>query len=350
MTDESSTYAAAVRALTHFELAGPPSDGPPLLRKIDTGLINRSFEVSRGTNRWILQRLNPIFSREIHSNIAAVSAHLHRHNLNSTALIPSQHGKLEVDLEEDGVWRLLTYISGETHDTLRSETMAESAARLLASWHRVGESVQHEFVHPRRAHDPSRHLKTLQDSLAACREHRAFARISALSSQIIAQIADLAPLPELPRKMVHGDPKLNNLRFEGHEAVALIDLDTVGPGYLGFEIGDALRSWCNTSAEDDPHASFSQDYFSAVVNGYRQGWQSGLSPDEEQAFVLGVEWIALELAMRFANDALRESYFAWDPQRYSSATEHNLARATAQLNLARSAKSQRQDRVDRLRR
>ena len=44
--------------------------------------------------------------------------------------------------------------------------------------------------------------------------------------------------------------------------------------------------------------------------------------------------ICLELAARFLADALNESYFAWDPERFSSAADHQLARASNQLDLA----------------
>jgi hypothetical protein len=46
-----------------------------------------------------------------------------------------------------------------------------------------------------------------------------------------------------------------------------------------------------------------------------------------------VEWVALELCARFSADALRESYFGWDPTRYASRGEHNLARARGQWAL-----------------
>ncbi|MCY3730798.1 MAG: hypothetical protein OXF98_05600, partial [Rhodospirillaceae bacterium] len=50
--------------------------------------------------------------------------------------------------------------------------------------------------------------------------------------------------------------------------------------------------------------------------------------------------VTVELAARFAADALAESYFGWDPARYATACEHNQARARSQLGLARSILSQ----------
>lgn len=56
-----------------------------------------------------------------------------------------------------------------------------------------------------------------------------------------------------------------------------------------------------------------------------------------------VETIALELAARFARDALEESYFGWDRVNYSAAWQHNLHRAQRQLALANSYAKQRSE-------
>ncbi len=72
----------------------------------------------------------------------------------------------------------------------------------------------------------------------------------------------------------------------------------------------------------------------------------GLAPGERESLALGLERIALELAARFATDALEERYFAWDPARFASRGEHDLLRARGQLSLYRQA---RETRVERLR-
>ena len=49
--------------------------------------------------------------------------------------------------------------------------------------------------------------------------------------------------------------------------------------------------------------------------------------------MLGVEWVSLELGARFAADALFESYFGWDANRFPGRGEHNLVRARGQWSL-----------------
>ena len=60
-----------------------------------------------------------------------------------------------------------------------------------------------------------------------------------------------------------------------------------------------------------------------------------LPEDERRALLLGPDWISLELAARFAADALNESYFGWNPERFAGRGEHNLVRARGQLSLHR---------------
>jgi aminoglycoside phosphotransferase (APT) family kinase protein len=143
----------------------------------------------------------------------------------------------------------------------------------------------------------------------------------------------------LPLRVCHGDLKFNNILFAGkvsparESPVCLIDLDVVGPLSLAHELGDAWRSWCNRAGEDDEQAILDLDIFRASLDGYREGRGRALEDDERGGLLLGVEWVSLGLAARFAADALHESYFGWDPRRFPGRGEHNLVRARGQWSL-----------------
>ena len=104
------------------------------------------------------------------------------------------------------------------------------------------------------------------------------------------------------------------------------------------ELGDALRSWCNPASENVTRAEFDLDIFAAAMDGYRSA--AALTPDEWSAIGPGIERICIELAARFARDALEESYFGWDPA-YGGRGEHNLLRARGQASLASSVREKR---------
>jgi Ser/Thr protein kinase RdoA (MazF antagonist) len=120
----------------------------------------------------------------------------------------------------------------------------------------------------------------------------------------------------------------------------MIDLDTLGRGYLAYELGDALRSWGNRAGEDQPEADFDAEVLRAVVAGYARTCPTAVSDEEICSAVTGLETVSLELASRFAADAILDSYFGWDATRYPTRRAHNLARARGQFSLAGAVKRQ----------
>jgi aminoglycoside phosphotransferase (APT) family kinase protein len=141
--------------------------------------------------------------------------------------------------------------------------------------------------------------------------------------------------------LAHGDLKISNLHFSAQgRAIALLDLDTMGYLSLDVELGDAWRSWCNPVAEDAAETVFDLDLFEASARGYLAN--RALSSEDREALPGGVERICLELAARFAADAIHESYFGWNPSVAAGRGEHNLLRASGQFCLAQSVRTQRQ--------
>lgn len=310
---------------------------PDSIQHLNVGLINQSFAVRRSSgDECILQRVNGIFSTTVNDDIDAVTRHIHSKGLTTPLLIPSKAGNRYVT--DDGqVWRLLSRIRGETHESVRTDTEATEAGRILGSFHQA----LNDFAEPLSSsrppvHDLDRHLKFLRATAQAQDNHQALMDVTAVSEQIFEMEASMMPLPKTPDRLVHGDPKISNVIFDQRRAVCLIDLDTIGRTQVALELGDALRSWCNPVGEDSPEASFSIERFHAALQGYRRGAPGLLSTDEWNCVPDATLSIALELAARFAADALNESYFGWDPKRFSSASQHNLARASAQLELAKS--------------
>ena len=146
----------------------------------------------------------------------------------------------------------------------------------------------------------------------------------------------------MPPCIVHGDLKISNILFDDDdEAVGLIDLDTMAISDLEVELGDALRSWCNATTEDAPDPQLRLEIFEAALLGYASHAGEHFDETARRAAVRGLERITLELAARFASDAIRECYFGWDSAVAASRGEHNLLRARNQLELARQVATQR---------
>lgn len=331
----TAAYVEAVGGDGDFDLRRGPRTSPRV-SPLGNGLINQTWRVETELEPFVLQRVNPVFSPEIHHNIRAVTGRLRAAGIFTPELLDADHG-LPWAVDDHGeVWRLMTYVSGRSFDTVQSLAQARSAGALVARVHEALELLEHEFVGLRTGvHDTAAHLARLRAALAEHRAHRLYDAVAPLAEAILEASARLVPLPELPETICHGDLKFNNLRFssDGEQAICLVDLDTFAPMSLAFELGDAWRSWCNRGGETEAGVGFDLDVFAAAYHGYASARRRVLTPDERRGVVLGVEWISLELAARFCADALQESYFGWDPARYASRGDHNLARARGQLRL-----------------
>ncbi len=317
---------------------------PAVARRADSGLINASYLVrDAGHLVGVLQRLNTgIFKAHVHEDIEAVTAHLAAKGLTTPRLVRTLEGGLWHETADGEVWRMLTPVGDRTVEKLTDPADAHSAGALVAAFHRATADLGWEFVHVRGGfHDTGLRLNQLADALALHPNHRLFGEVKSLADGLFAAWEGWDGPTVLPERVVHGDLKISNLRFEGPRAVALIDLDTLGRGTLDAELGDAFRSWCNPASEDTTEAVFDLALFEAAVRGYAEGSQGSVTPDEVRSIAPGVERICVELAARFATDALMEGYFGWDPTRFATRGEHNLLRARGQASLARAVREQR---------
>jgi len=304
---------------------------------LGSGLINQTWLISSGAGRYVLQQLNPVFPPAINEDIQVVTAHLRARGLVAPELLPTTDGRLWVEAE-GRVYRLMTHVDGVSRNRLSGPVEAREAGALLARFHRALADLDHEFPNQRLGvHDTGRHLQTLRQALIDHATHRDIAAIRPLAENILHLAGALPVLPVVPDRIVHGDPKINNLLFDtatGH-ALCFIDLDTLGPMPLPLELGDALRSWCNPAGEDHRQSAFALDLFAAAVDGYAEVAAGWITAKESGAIVAGTLTIYVELAARFCADALRETYFGWDAQRFSSRSAHNQVRAESQLTAAR---------------
>jgi Ser/Thr protein kinase RdoA (MazF antagonist) len=340
-----ASVAQAQAVVASFGLAG--ARVAPLGR----GLINDTFAVDGDEGAFVLQRVHPVFAPEIHHNILAVTEHLARRRLLTPRLRSTTEGAPWL-AHEGGVWRLMTRMPGVSVDAVRSPAQAHAAAALLAGFHSALGDLPHAFVGLRAGvHDTPVHLARLAEAVAEHQAHRSYASVAPLAAAILGRAAELPPLDGLPLRIVHGDPKINNILFESADPpgcerpLCLIDLDTVAPMPLPLELGDALRSWCNQRGEDERVARFDLATHDAVLAGYLGACTLELAAAEREALLHGVEWITLELAARFAADALREQYFGWDRARFPAAGEHNLVRAAGQWSLHEQVLAARSERA-----
>jgi hypothetical protein len=122
------------------------------------------------------------------------------------------------------------------------------------------------------------------------------------------------------------------------KAVSIIDLDTVMPNLVQYDIGDCLRSCCNTMGEEG--ADFSEVQFDlkrceAVLSGYTEAARRFMTVEDFDFLFDAVRLIPFELGLRFYTDFLEGNvYFKVSHQ------GQNLDRAMVQFKLVESIERQ----------
>lgn len=317
--------------LAHFAITHPLPVEP-----VHQGLMHSTWFVGAD---YVLQKLHPkLATAAIVADYIAVTTHLARKGLVAPRLIPTRAGD-GVLVDADGWWRLTTRVPGTTRQKVRNAADCEAGARALGRFHAAMADLEHVFGSTHPLHDTAGHLARL-DAARVAPEHAADEPLIAeAAAEIHREIEPLLLANELPRRVVHGDPKISNVMFDGGEAIGLIDLDTCNRHSVLVDLGDAMRSWCRDGYEDELQR-FHLDRFEAILKGYAAEGLA-LTPAERAGLVDCGRLITLELASRFARDVLEDEYFAWDAARYASRRAHNLARMQSMLHLARDMASKR---------
>lgn len=323
--------AVAVAVLHAYRLR------PKSIERVTLGHINLTFRVEADEGWFALQRLHPAFGPEVHHDIEAVTAHLATRGVETPRLVRTRAGDLWTADADGRPWRLLTWLPGEVLLAAESPAQCAAAGACLARVHAALWEFDHAFAHRRGdVHDTASHLARLRAAIHAHAGHPRLPEVESLATQIQIAAATLVLPPDLPLRIVHGDPKISNFVFAPDgSARAMIDLDTFSRMALPLEVGDALRSWCNPRGEESGEP-VDVEHFRATLGAYADTIGGLPTRAEREAIPRATALIAVELAARFATDALQESYFAWDRSRFASAAEHNLVRARAQLALGRS--------------
>jgi Ser/Thr protein kinase RdoA (MazF antagonist) len=326
--------------------------------------INRTWVLTdttrRAGSRVLLQRLHPVFGATVNADLETVTEHLASHGLETPRLIRPTAGGTHVVDGAGQLWRLQSFIEGLCFATAENAEQLASAARLLALFHRALVDLTKPLLHHRPLHDTRarlNHLGAVLSSEQGRRDRIAQDIGNAILEHATGAQVDFSAFPHWLR---HGDPKLSNILFFSDrptQALCFVDLDTVSPGPLAHELGDALRSWCNRAGEDSTEPEIPLEYFDAALRGYAEGCTCvapglaplPLTPHELESAVYGFETLCVELASRFAADLIDDSYWGWDERRFASRHEHNRVRALSQLGLARGVRARRDDLLRRAR-
>jgi Ser/Thr protein kinase RdoA (MazF antagonist) len=330
--------------------------GAPACERYGSGLINDTWRCVVGgggaTHRYILQRINgAVFPRPdlVMENIETVTAHLRQRLERTGAALPdaqvpiplrTRDGRSFLRDAHGAYWRMFPFIEeGMVFDAIQGPAHAHEVGRCLGRFHALVADLPPDRMHdtlPGFHHTPA----YLEDLRAAARSDTAgrAADVRRELDLVEARTADAAMLlaardsGRIPVRVVHNDPKVNNIMIDRvtGRALCMLDLDTVKPGIVHFDFGDCVRSTANPAGEDaDPgDVEFDGRCYEAIREGYLQEASDSLTSEERALLPLSVRIITFELGVRFLADHLRgDRYFR------TVRSGQNLHRARVQFRL-----------------
>lgn len=313
-----------------------------------SGHINRTYLMTDGQGRHtVLQEINTHVFRDVPglmANFAAVCAHLRRRDpdpRHSLALIPTRDGALFHRTADGRCFRLMNFISGgicldtpESADDLRQTGVAFGQfQRLLAYF--PADTLVETIPH---FHDTPDRFRLLHEAIredAAGRLHTVRAEVDALLAheEEAGFLARLQASGDLPLRVTHNDTKLNNVMLDAatRRPLCVMDLDTVMPGLVAHDFGDAIRTGASTAAEDETDLTrmgLDTGMYRAFAEGFLGACGDSLTPAETETLPWGAKLMTLENAVRFLTDHLQgDVYFR------IHRPNHNLDRCRAQMAL-----------------
>ncbi len=301
----------------------------------------------------ILQKVNThVFSdpEGLMENIYQITSYLQKKKPSQKQLnlIPTSSGKIYYQATDGSVWRMYERIPN-CYSTQITQNLRQvyEAGRVTGNFLK---QLQDYPVHSLNISIPDFHNtpKRYQDFLQA---------LSAADADLVQTVQpEIEFLHErsdhfglfwealheqrLPWRVTHNDTKLDNILFDldTHQAICLIDLDTIMPGSALFDFGDALRAMGNPAAEDESDVTkveFQMPVFEAYTQGYLAAAGDILTKQETSWLALSPWLITIEIGMRFLTDYLQNN-----PYFRIHYPQQNLNRCRTQFKLASDMENQ----------
>lgn len=318
---------------------------------IQMGNVNRTYKVNfmlpEGKPKsFLVQNVNTYAFRNpvgLMDNIDKVTEHIRSKKPGQLAL-HFHHTADRKTYVVDGknFWRMTNYVPSVTYNTVSDLDVVRNAGKAFGEFQMdlADFDITALFETIPGFHNTRRRYETL---ITAIREDKA-GRASEVKEEIdfllsvqdlACRLTDMCDAGELPLRVTHNDTKINNVLFhpENNTAMIVIDLDTVMPGLMGHDFGDAIRFAANFVEEDSREyhkVGVDLDIFRAFAEGFLSMTAGTMTDAEIRTLALSCFVLTAELATRFLADYLDgDLYFK------INSPDHNLVRTRCQIALAK---------------
>ncbi len=321
------------------------------------GHINDTY-ICEAAPRVILQRINiKVFKNpdEVMENIYNVTQHLKkkieklggnpdRETLN---VIHTKEGKNYYKLDDENYFRMYRLIEDSvSFDTVENPVQLYHAGKAFGKFQNMLDDYPADKLYETIVdfHNTPERVKQLEAAisknaagrLVAVKDEVNFAiEYAKYASKIIDEMAN----GTVPLRVTHNDTKMNNVLFDKDtlEGVCVIDLDTVMPGSVLYDFGDALRFGASSGSEDETDLSkiwFDLERFDQFAKGFLGETAKCLTEKEIELLPMSALLMTYECGIRFLADYLNgDTYFKVHRE------HHNLDRARTQFKLVKDIES-----------
>lgn len=323
-----------------------------------------TFKNGKKSEKYLLQKINSYVFQEpylVMKNIELVTNHIKniedktQQTLNFVRTLDGELMYTHINSDgEKEYYRMYEYIDdcmsyNTFSDCDNPEEIAYQAGRSFGIFHKMlndfpvnllCETIPNFHNTPKRFDDL---LKAIENGIT----NRAF-ECSEEIVYLISKIKEYSSIwdclgKSIPVRVTHNDTKLNNILMNSttHEGIAVIDLDTIMPGSLLFDIGDGIRSACSNCFEDETDESkifLNLDLTKAYLKGYMEEMAEFLTAAEVNNIGLSICILTYELTLRFLTDYInKDIYFK---VKYKT---HNKDRFRNQFLLLKDVESKAQE-------
>ncbi len=313
--------------------------------KIGIGHIHQSFRIDTTESSYFLQKINDrVFPVDkLASNIRMVTDHLRgaytdNDQYMSLSVVSSKDVKDYVK-EGNHYWRMFDFMDGlRSYDNPLPEQIGEGA-RAFGAFTKALDGISTSKVQEiiPKFQSMKYRLDQLKTSTETCSEDRLNECLDELSivnklRSLVLELENAWSSDVLPTRIIHNDTKFNNVLFDkSNKARCVVDLDTVMPGVIHFDLGDGLRTTATTAREDEERletVEISKGRYDAFLSGYLDGL-GDISESEEKFIPYAGMYMSMIMGIRFLADYLNGNQYY-----HVEFPEQNWFRARCQLHLA----------------
>lgn len=338
---------------------------------IKTGNINDTYVINTrtydGIKQYIVQRVNTtVFKNpnQIISNVELVTSHIEKKlkeqgdpevKRKVVRIYKNKNGNSFYVSDSGENWRVLSYVFNSVNYSQVSNTILKSAGEAFGSFQRLLHDFPAEMLYTTIPdfHNTEKRfdaLYSVAEKDSCGRKQDVIEELEYLKSKEIyaSKFRKLHEQNKMPYRVTHNDTKCNNVMFDKDTGspLAVIDLDTVMPGFVAHDFGDAVRFAANSAEEDEEDiskVSLDLNKYEFFACGFIPQVRDMITKTELENLPDGVLILALELASRFLTD-----YLDGDVYFKCKKPKHNLVRARCQIALAKDIEQKLPDMRNRL--